>query len=66
MQLSEALKDLHNILPSPTGSDPAIRVRELFKKYQPGGPQENYYALRDAIVNISAGAVQAMHPGPSF
>jgi len=43
----------------------AIRVRNAGRIYQTGGPQENYYALRDAIVNISKGAVQAMHPGSS-
>jgi hypothetical protein len=30
---------------------PAIRVRNLGKKYQIGGPQERYLTLRDAIVN---------------
>ena len=29
----------------------AIRVRNLGKKYQLGGLQENYLTLRDAIVN---------------
>jgi lipopolysaccharide transport system ATP-binding protein len=29
----------------------AIRVRNLGKKYQIGGPQEKYLTLRDAIVN---------------
>ncbi|MCX6683304.1 MAG: hypothetical protein NTZ37_01030 [Methanoregula sp.] len=31
--------------------DIAIRVRNLGKKYQLGGPQEQYLTLRDAIVN---------------
>jgi lipopolysaccharide transport system ATP-binding protein len=31
--------------------DIAIRVRNLGKKYQIGGPQEKYLTLRDAIVN---------------
>ena len=30
---------------------PAIRVRNLGKKYTIGGPQEKYLTLRDAIVN---------------
>ena len=45
---------------------PAIRIRRPGRNYQPGGPQEHYHTLRDAIVNFSEGAVKAMHPGPFF
>jgi lipopolysaccharide transport system ATP-binding protein len=37
--------------PTPPDPNPAIRVRNLGKKYQIGGPQEKYLTLRDAIVN---------------
>jgi len=45
---------------------PAIRIRRPGRNYQPGGPQGNYLTHRDAIVNFSEGAVQAVQPGPSF
>jgi lipopolysaccharide transport system ATP-binding protein len=34
-----------------SSDNPAIRVRNLGKKYTLGGPQEKYLTLRDAIVN---------------
>ena len=53
-------------VPLMSSDHPAIRIRRPGRNYQPGGLQENYYALRDAIVNFSEGAVQAVQPGPSF
>ena len=38
----------------------AIRGSNPGKKYTIGGPQEQYLTLRDAIVNFSEGAVQAI------
>jgi len=38
----------------------AIRVRNLDRKYTIGGLQEHYQMLRDAIVNFSESAIQAI------
>jgi len=38
----------------------AIRGSNPGKKYTLGGSQEKYHTLRDAIVNFSEGAVQAI------
>ena len=44
----------------------AIRVRNLGKKYQLGGPQERYLTLRDAIVNsVKAPFVRFHHATPA-
>jgi hypothetical protein len=49
-----------------TNKNIATPIRNPGRNYQPGGLQENYLTLRDAIVNFSEGAVQAVQPGPSF
>ena len=44
--------------------NPAIRVRNLGKKYQIGGPQENYLTLRDVMVNSMKAPFKRFHPTP--
>ena len=43
---------------------PAIRVRNLGKKYTIGGPQEQYLTLRDAVVNSVKAPFKRFHPAP--
>jgi len=43
----------------------AIRVRNLGKKYQLGGPQERYLTLRDAIVNSVKAPFKRFSSAPS-
>lgn len=40
----------------------AIRVKNLGKKYRLGGPQEQYYTLRDAIVNSVKAPFRQFNP----
>jgi lipopolysaccharide transport system ATP-binding protein len=44
--------------------NPALRVRNLGKKYTIGGPQEKYLTLRDAIVNSVKAPFHRFHPAP--
>ena len=44
--------------------DIAIRVRGLGKKYVIGGAQEQYYTLRDAIVNSVKTPFKRFHRAP--
>jgi lipopolysaccharide transport system ATP-binding protein len=44
---------------------PAIRVRNLGKKYTLGGPQEQYHTLRDAIVNSVKAPFKRFHRASS-
>jgi hypothetical protein len=43
---------------------PAIRVRNLGKKYTISGPQEKYLTLRDAIVNSVKASFKRLHRAP--
>jgi len=43
---------------------PAIRIRNLGKKYQVGGPQEKYLTLRDAVVNSLKAPFKRFHRAP--
>ena len=44
--------------------NPAIRVRNLGKKYNIGGSQEKYHTLRDAIVNSVKAPFKRFHHAP--
>ena len=43
---------------------PAIRVKNLGKKYTIGGPQEKYLTLRDAMVNSVKAPFKRFYPAP--
>jgi len=49
-----------------TNKNIALRIRNPGRKSTIGGQQLSCHAHRDAIVNFSEGAVQAVQPGPSF
>jgi hypothetical protein len=66
VQLSDVLKELHYMLLFFPESNISIRVRNLSKRYQIGGSQENYLIPLDAVVNFCGGAVQAIPSCSSF
>ena len=47
-----------------TDKNNSIRVRNPGKKYQFGGPQEQYLTLRDAIVNSVKAPFKRFHQTP--
>src|SRR5271157_466599 len=47
-----------------TSDKVAIRVSQLGKKYQLGGPQEPYHTFRDAIVNSLKAPLKVFHKEP--